>query len=353
MRTDQFYLNRVGPISEQSFDFTDEWSGDVNTRSLFSGPNGCGKTIILRAIATLWDATGHWLDERKVLPRREAAFEWLQRWGGVAMLLSGLPHTDLRVGRFFGETPYLERLRQLHPSGIEWIGEHSEADGNGEYTRRKLLVPKQRWVDEWAEYRRKMVLTFDDARTPNMIYLDAEERRWVSPRRNLGKAEPDDSTQRWLVTYRATEDWKGQLEASLLALKTAEPRTFDKTVDELNRLFVDKRISHEVKRGENRLRVVLGPNSGKQYHFLDDLSAGEHQVMIVLYLVSRWLERGGIVLIDEPDLHLHPSLVPSLLSQLELLVEERDGQLIVTSHNPEVWSRYRSRGLRVQLGGCV
>jgi AAA15 family ATPase/GTPase len=56
-------------------------------------------------------------------------------------------------------------------------------------------------------------------------------------------------------------------------------------------------------------------------------------------------------MIDEPDLYLHPSLVSSFLAQLEALVEEQQGQLLITSHLPSVWSRYEAQGKRIQLGG--
>ena len=56
-------------------------------------------------------------------------------------------------------------------------------------------------------------------------------------------------------------------------------------------------------------------------------------------------------MIDEPDLHLHPSLLSFYLTRLEHLVKSRDAQLILTSHNPELWSRYEAKGNRVQLGG--
>jgi AAA15 family ATPase/GTPase len=90
-------------------------------------------------------------------------------------------------------------------------------------------------------------------------------------------------------------------------------------------------------------------SSGLVKHTLDDLSAGEHQVLIQLYLVSRFLKPGGVVMIDEPDLHLHPSLVPSFLARLETQVKERNGQLILTSHNPAIWDRYENKALRIQL----
>ena len=105
-----------------------------------------------------------------------------------------------------------------------------------------------------------------------------------------------------------------------------------------------------MKLGENRLKVRLKNGSGSgNTHGLDELSAGEHQVLIQLYLINRWLEKGGVALIDEPDLYLHPSLISSFLARLEKMVADRDGQLIITSHVPEVWSRYEALGRRILL----
>jgi len=103
-----------------------------------------------------------------------------------------------------------------------------------------------------------------------------------------------------------------------------------------------------MKAGEGRLRVRLKNRKGA-YHSLDELSAGEHQVLILIYLISRWMQRGGIVLIDEPDLYLHPSLVDPLLSSLEKLVAENDGQLLITSHAVDIWRRYENHGKRIEL----
>jgi len=195
-----------------------------------------------------------------------------------------------------------------------------------------------------------MILTFDKSDIPNLIWLDAEQKRWVTPKRNLGKPLPENSDLRWMVTYQANEDWKGQLEASLINLKSTKLHTYHQVIRDLNDFLYSKEIDPNVKPGENRLQVILKNKQGKA-HSIDELSAGEHQVMIQLYMVSRWLENGGIVLIDEPDLFLHPSLIPGFLSKLESLVKEKNGQLIITSHNPDIWKRYERKGLRVTLGG--
>jgi predicted ATPase len=88
-------------------------------------------------------------------------------------------------------------------------------------------------------------------------------------------------------------------------------------------------------------------------HTIDDLSAGEHQVLIMITLLTRWAEEGGIVMIDEPDLYLHPSLVSTMLSSIEQIVDDKKGQLIITSHQPEIWQRYELNGKRIELKGIL
>ncbi len=62
-----------------------------------------------------------------------------------------------------------------------------------------------------------------------------------------------------------------------------------------------KEIDPEIKIGEGRLRVKIKGQRGIS-HSIDELSAGEHQMLILIYLLSRWMHPGAVVLIDEPDL---------------------------------------------------
>ena len=191
-------------------------------------------------------------------------------------------------------------------------------------------------------------MSYEKVKGPNLIYLDAEERRWVTPKRNLAEPLPDLLTQRWLTKYIVTDDWKGQLEASLIALKTTQLHKFHDVIRNLNQFLMDKEIDPDLKHGKGRLRVKLKGIRGV-YHSIDELSAGEHQILILIYLISRWMQPGGIVLIDEPDLYLHPSLVAPLLSIIEQLVTEGDGQLLISSHAVDVWARYENQGKRIEL----
>lgn len=353
MKIQTLYFYEVGPLLNRKIDFTDDWRGGVDTQVLFSGPNGCGKSTVLRAVAMLWEAAGYWLDHRKILPKSSLVREWLQRWGGVAVVLVDTNLTvpeNQPVGLIFGNAEWCEK-KMNERTDVLWLGESVARTGKPGNPKRELFMPQQPWVDDWANERKKMILGFAATTIPNVIFMDAEERRWVAPKRNVGEHLPEQPGARWSPRYTVTDDWRSQLEASLINLKVTQPKKFFDVLKELNQFLIDKQIEPDIKPGDNRLRVKLKGQRG-QYHTLDELSAGEHQVLIILYLIARWGEKGCLVLIDEPDLYLHPSLVSGLLSRIEQLVKELNGQLVITSHIPDVWSRYEGAGQRIELGGA-
>lgn len=348
MKIQKLLFNDLGPLGTQEISLENDWDDSIEARALFTGPNGCGKSTVLRTIAMLWEAAGYWLDHRKQLPKSHAAREWLQRWGGCAVLLNGIPNTEQPVGLIFGEQTWCETLL-AKTTNVHWLGEAVSRTGKPGAPKRELYLPEGTWINQWSDARRKLILTFEKSAYPNIIFLDAEERRWVQPKRNVGESKADDSGLRWLPRYIASDDWKGQLEASLITLKTTQLQTYHRVIRQLNTFLAGKEIDQDIKPGENRLRVKLKGQRG-QSHSLDELSAGEHQVLILIYLLARWGEEGCVVLIDEPDLYLHPSLTNGMLASLEQLVAEKHGQLLITSHQPDIWQRYEASGKRIELG---
>src|SRR3990167_6660387 len=120
MKIRALYFEDVGPLGSQSIDLLNDWDDQIESRTLLSGPNGCGKSTVLRTVAMLWEALGYWLDQRKVLPKSHAAREWLQRWGGCAVVLSDVPRDGHVVGLIFGDLAWCESMRSQH-ADVMWL----------------------------------------------------------------------------------------------------------------------------------------------------------------------------------------------------------------------------------------
>lgn len=66
------------------------------------------------------------------------------------------------------------------------------------------------------------------------------------------------------------------------------------------------------------------------------MSTGHKAIMNIIASLCVHLNRNSLVLIDEPEAHLHPPLVASLLRTLRMLLEAFDANAIVATHSPIV-----------------
>lgn len=330
----------AGPLGTQTFDFVDGWSGEVADKILLSGPNGCGKSTLLDGIATVWRLLGYWLTHNRAISG-DFNFKQLPDWGGFMLKIDDMCFGENPTWIGFDRNNIMTSKIQHNQYMIE-----IKSDQKHKYEVKDNINNKN--LKYLIENYHKMKVSDTPSSLPNIIFLDAEKRRWSSSPVGIGEFIADDLKQRWLSEYQPHQDsWRGQLEAGLLAMKAAKPDKFTKLLNHFNQFLNGKQVLPDIILGRNRIQVQIS-NKAK-IHRLDDLSSGERQVLIQLYMVERWMEKGGVVLIDEPDLYLHPSLIAGFLAQLEKMVAERNGQLIITSHVPEVWERYESRGMRVQM----
>ncbi len=355
MKIEKIFLEDVPPFDEKIIDFRAPWSGEISSRVLFSGPNGCGKTAVLYSIAYLWLALGEWLNGRRaikddIIKKKISPIDS----GGGALLIDGIPDFNgnsssksRKVLIFISDRSFFNKYVKKY-SGVDIIGEIVPTNKKGTSELFFSGIEKEPFFTNWAEEYKKLILSGGKSKTPNMVFLDAEERKWVKAGKNIGKPVQEDMIKRWLYRYQASNKWESQLEASLITLKTTSLHKFHEIIRLLNTLLVNKEISPDIHPGENRLRITI-KNKRNTWHTFDELSTGEREMLVLVYSIGRWMETGGVVLVDEPDLFLHPGIIPDVFSTLEKLVEERDGQLIVTSHLPEMWDRYENRAMRIKL----
>lgn len=73
---------------------------------------------------------------------------------------------------------------------------------------------------------------------------------------------------------------------------------------------------------------------GEFVEALGQSSAGEQLAAIVVTRLVRHLEPSALVLFDEPELHMHPSLLSGLLRTMHELLVERDAYAILATHSP-------------------
>jgi AAA15 family ATPase/GTPase len=70
---------------------------------------------------------------------------------------------------------------------------------------------------------------------------------------------------------------------------------------------------------------------------IDSLSSGEKNLILTFLLIAKSVSHGGIVLFDEPELHLNPSVCKELLNFIiDAYAERNDLQFVICTHSPEI-----------------
>jgi len=115
--------------------------------------------------------------------------------------------------------------------------------------------------------------------------------------------------------------------------------------DELQREF--ERIFGGILKGRKLVAVgvnqvgmlsinVQDTETGRTFE-LDGMSSGEKGLILTFLLIGRSMVDGGIILFDEPELHLNPAVCKDHLSFLvDNYIKRKNLQAIVCSHSPEI-----------------
>jgi predicted ATPase len=85
------------------------------------------------------------------------------------------------------------------------------------------------------------------------------------------------------------------------------------------------------------ISIKIKESIGNRTFDIDGMSSGEKGLILTFLLISHSIHQGGIIMIDEPELHLNPAVCKTLLT---FLIEEylvpNDIQAIICSHSPEI-----------------
>jgi ABC-type branched-subunit amino acid transport system ATPase component len=311
----------------------------ARNRLLLEGGNGSGKTTILETIRTLWEFFGEWIDRgsgKRALPSQ--ARHYLFKSGFAAVELGGLLADDqtLWIG-VAGENDWNE-FKRCRPgpqfAGLVRRGTKDEPE------RSRIELPLGR---DWKSARDASLVGRE--LMPNVIHFPPDNRTIVG--RPKHRARLVDTTRlNWSAVYSPTLD----LDSILLTIKALRPDSYESSLR-----FVNLALAHCGKRiagfGEDGRLVVEGMSdlNVKYHHPIGELSSGERQMLLLIAYSAAFLREGGIVLVDDPDLHIHVSMVAQLIATLDSVTQERNGQLIVASHSSLVWDWFCREEEQIEL----
>lgn len=306
------------------------------------GLNGSGKTTYLEAVASLWQLFRRWSQRSKHV--RLLANDPLLHADLVAIHVVDLPGPASDLWLVFGQRELWESIPDRGRGAVVGVL------GTGNRGNMKNLFHSGPDVlSAWNELATKLEqpASPDGGETlPNMVLIGAEDRL-IQPLRGDGLFElAPEASFRFLARYRASDKKEGHIENSLSALLAVDPDRFRAVTARIRQVLPHLSLLDRADRQTRRPLVRLA--NGKEVT-LDQLSAGERAAVIALFTVARWLTPGGVVLIDEPELHQHISLMRTNLAVLEQYVDALKGQLIVASHAPEVWDHFRTRRAIIDL----
>lgn len=187
---------------------------------------------------------------------------------------------------------------------------------------------------------------------PSLLYFPTDRTVPFPPAPYKGPGRRAGNQER-IYRYRPPQDWEHSVEAVLYDARWRDlnarerghsAKNFAAYEAAMHTFFGDSKSLQWDDDGA--LQVVTRDGAR---HPLEALSSGEKQVLLfAAELFRRWTP-GSLVLIDEPELHLHEAWLAALWGAICKLQRERGGQVIITTQSNYLFG-LGEPGSRVLLG---
>lgn len=283
------------------------WAGQMPDIILVGGANGSGKTTLLESLFAVFAS--------RALNDPDSA-------------LLFPPTSEFRLDVVATSKTSGEAQELWLASGSEaFVRSHSKSDSWMLHHRERMARVSNTWKK----------LLIDDQIGPHVLYFPTD-RQLLFPDPEKQTVEYFDTPMQfaWRFTPARTHEesllaelkW-GRFEDLSAKEEGRQERVsrFAAYADAFRR-FVDQSKTLVWQGGHLRVRTTDGA-----LHPLPELSSGEKQVLLFASeLHHRWTP-GSLVLIDEPELHLHAAWQTTLFQLIRDLQRERGGQAILTTQS--------------------
>ncbi|HHC24891.1 MAG TPA: ATP-binding cassette domain-containing protein [Desulfobacterales bacterium] len=275
------------------------------------------------------------------------------------------PHTVVLAGiNGSGKTTLLEILFSLlSDPGNSHEEDFFEADvgsiqdipGSDEWTDKKIVSGSE--LRQLRELFSKKSSGTDKGQLPKIVYMPAEI--------SFDELEPDirpysheyafsceirNAVTKDIPKYLATCVDREVYRNEDLTVREAVRNACDR----LNVLFSDLDADAEIiglRKDGSRMPVFR--NSAGQEFDITELSSGEKQLFIRIMALKMTEVNNSVILVDEPEISLHPSWQQKILRVYERV--GKNNQIIAATHSPHVLSSVRSENVRLLIteGGKI
>jgi hypothetical protein len=289
---------------------------DIPGHVVLAGPNNMGKTTLLQAVASWSLALDRWKQLNDFNKRKGYARAPIARQAFSSVPLRSF---DLLWNR------------RLYTGNVEI--EVSNTDGRNivmelisDSTEQIYVRPKST-VD--PEALRKE--SFSAVYVPPMTGLGTEEPLYQAPKiaQLLGQAKPGEVIRNLLVQAKQSEKAWRDLTKSIKDLFGYELLPPDETGADILAQYRHSQIDKE----------------------LDIASAGSGFQQVLMLLTFLHTRPASVLLIDEPDAHLHVILQDAIYGELRSAAMEKRSQLIIATHSEVIINSVEPRELYVLFDG--
>ncbi len=354
-------IEGTGPFPENSYeiDFTDEDDQPCNVFLLMS-ENGMGKTTVLEIMSAMMRMFGtgegtsygvEGLDNGEFTVQWDILVRFVENNKKHTLVLSLL--AGKRVVDFDPRFIWLKNKLQKHGAEKQEIIKIPFSVPCPPPVSSQISFVISQGVklqDLFSEWKRAGEDGIESLGIPSLLHFSAYRNIIKTPEQGRQIAEPDSWGYKPVRTFSAQNaSWENSLDNVLVWMKWLDNGRLENTLEFINkRVFQD---SATVIKGVRKMPPEAIVISNGQEHTLDRLSSGEKSLVDLFLRIRAHCTKNSIILIDEPEIHLHPNWQKRLMKHLRQFAQEYPGMtIIIATHSIEMLRAFgfehKEKGLR-------
>jgi ABC-type branched-subunit amino acid transport system ATPase component len=307
---------------------------------------------------------------------RKVAIKGFKRFGDVTFTLPG--HVVVAGPNNTGKTTLLQAIAAWSLAFSTWLRRNDFQRHGGAYTKVPITrqvfsaVPLRAFDLLWTEraYGRnpiEITLEHGDGWTVTMEFLpDTSEQILVRPKPNVdpqmlaiglvnlstvfvppmtGLSTDEPVLQQPKIEQLLGQGKPGEVLRNLLVVAHQQEQAWEQLTGAIKRLFGYELLPPNAAGADILAEYRTGPKAPN----LDIASAGSGFQQVLMLLTFLNTRAGSVLLLDEPDAHLHLILQDAIYGELRTVAQRQRSQLIVATHSEVIINAVEPRELCVLL----